>query len=421
MRRLCDAEGGGGRPGDTDVDPLCNSQLAVGTFGRLAALSGKVPLVGLASGFCFAGNAALLGACDVIIATRGANIGMAGPAMIEGGGLGKVSPTAIGPAEEGAANGVVDVLVDTEAEAAQVARRYLSYFQGRTEIAAPCPDPAGGDIDAGAIIDARQLALRRMVPSNRKRTYDVRALIATLADEDSWLELRAHFAKGMVSGLCRIDGHPLGVLANSTDGNLGGAIDSDGALKASRFMELCDAFDLPLLFLCDTPGFMVGAEHERTGAVRKLSRMFAVGGSLSVPRFTIVTRKAYGLGAMAMMGGQACGHHNAFHVSWPTAEAGPMNLEGAVALGFAKELAQAAEAGGPPAQQKLFDKLLAMGYERGGALSVARTLETDDVIDPAESRAWILSALDAASARSDGGSGEGKRPRKRKRPCVSPW
>jgi acetyl-CoA carboxylase carboxyltransferase component len=147
--------------------------------------------------------------------------------------------------------------------------------------------------------------------------------------------------------------------------------------------------------------------------------MFAVAGSLSVPRFTIVTRKAYGLGAMAMMGGQACGHHNAFHVSWPTAEAGPMNLEGAVALGFAKELTKAREAGGAGAEQALFDKLLAMGYERGGALSVARTLETDDVIDPAESRAWILNALEAASAgpehRSQG------RPWKRKRPCVSPW
>ena len=175
-----------------------------------------------------------------------------------------MSPTAIGPAEEGAANGVVDLLVETEAEAAQVARRYLSYFQGRL------PPPPGTEGRGAA--DARQLALRHAVPSKRTRTYDMRKLITTLADEASWLELRGGHAKGMVSGLCRIDGHPLGVLANSTDGLLGGAIDSDGALKAARFMELCDAFELPLLFLCDTPGFMVGAEHERTAAVRKLSR-----------------------------------------------------------------------------------------------------------------------------------------------------
>lgn len=401
------AEGGGGRPGDTDIDPLCNSQLAVGTFARMGRLSGRVPTVGLASGFCFAGNAALLGACDVIIATRGANIGMAGPAMIEGGGLGRVPPTAIGPAEEGATNGTVDILVETEAEAAQVARRYLAFFQGR----AP-PDVDDADKAGWRVPD--QTALRYVVPTNRKRTYDVRRLITTLSDECSWLELRQGFARGVVSGLCRVEGHTLGVLANSADGQLGGAIDSDGALKASRFMELCDAFDLPLLFLCDTPGFMVGVEHEKTSAVRKLSRMFSVASSLSVPRFTIVTRKAYGLGAMAMMGGQAVGHHNAFHVSWPTAEAGPMNLEGAVALGFAKELASAAEAGGASAQQALFDKLLAAGYERGSALSVARTLETDDVIDPAESRAWILSALDAASAKK-------ARTKDRKRPCVSPW
>lgn len=398
------AEGGGGRPGDTDVEPIANSQLGVHTFSRLAALSGSVPLVGLASGYCFAGNAALLGACDVVIATRGANIGMAGPAMIEGGGLGRVLPTQIGPSEEGSAIGVVDVLVADETEAVDVARRYLAYFQGRAPACA----------ESGGWAAADQSALRHVVPQNRKRTYDMRRIITTVCDADSWLELRSGFAEGIISGLCRVEGHALGVVANRPDGPLGGAVDSDGALKAARFMELCDAFDIPLLFLCDTPGFMVGVEHEQTAAVRKLSRMFAVGASLSVPCVSIVTRKSYGLGAMAMMGGHAAGKHNTFHLSWPSAEAGPMNLEGAVALGFAKELGKAHEKGGAAAQQALYEKLLAGGYERGSALSVARTLETDDVIDPSESRRWIAAALETTAPPA-------QRPWRRKRPCVSPW
>ena len=393
------AEGGGGRPGDTDVDPIANSLLAVSSFRHFAKLSGRTPLIGLASGYCFAGNAALLGLCDVIIATKTANIGMAGPAMIAGGGLGMVKPTAIGPATEGYENGVVDLLVETEAEGAQVARRYLSYFQGKLS----------GDTSGWAAHD--QSTLRDAVPSNRKRTYKMTPIIETLCDVDTFLELRGGYAGGVITGLGRVSGHPLGILANNPMSSLGGAVDSDGALKASRFMELCDSFGLPLLFLCDTPGFMVGVEHERTGAVRKLSRMFSVGSSLKVPSFTIVTRKAYGLGAMAMMGGQAVGENNTFHISWPTAEAGPMNLEGAVSLGFAKELKKAREEKGVEGESKLFNKLLAGGYERAQALSTARTLETDDVIDPAESRQWIVSGLEAAEQHTQPSN----------RPCVSPW
>lgn len=195
--------------------------------------------------------------------------------------------------------------------------------------------------------------------------------------------------------------------------HLGGAIDVNGALKASRFMELCDAYDIPLLFLCDTPGFMVGPAHERNAAVRKLSRMFAIGSSMTVPFFTIVTRKSYGLGAQAMCGGSAVGR-NVFHVSWPTAEAGPMNIEGAVELGFSKELA-AAELESVQARKDLFSNLVATAYESGGALSVARTLETDDVIDPAESRTWVAAAVAQHQPLHF------KHRPARKRPCISPW
>jgi len=405
------AEGGGGRPGDVDVDPIINSMLAVPTFRSMGRLSGLVPTVGIASGYCFAGNAALLGSCDVVIATRGSNIGMAGPAMVEGGGLGKVPAHAIGPCAEQVTAGVVDLVASDESEACELAKRYLSFFQGAL------PRPAGG------FGHADQQRLRAIVPLNRKRLYEVRDVIETLADEGSWLELRRGYALGVVSGLMRVNGQPLGVLANSPS-HLGGALDSDGALKAARFMELCDAFELPLLLLCDTPGFMVGPESERTGAVRKMSRLFTVASSLTVPYFTIVLRKAYGLGAMAMSGGMSVGS-NVFHASWPSAEAGPMGPEGAVELGFAKELAAAAAVPlvGKRARQALFDKLMSRGLERADAISVARTLETDDVIDPAESRDWIQHGLQSAAQAKGSPSQTAWRVRdsKRKRPCVSPW
>jgi acetyl-CoA carboxylase carboxyltransferase component len=278
------SEGGGGRPGDTDA--LGIAGLDVPTFQAFARLSALVPLVGINSGFCFAGNAALLGCCDVVIATANSNIGMGGPAMIEGGGLGVFRPDEVGPMAVQVPNGVVDVPVADEAEAVQVAKQYLAFFQGATAEWA-CAD---------------QRLLRALVPENRLRIYDVRAVIRTLADAGSVLELRRHFGLGMVTALARVEGLPLGIVANDPS-HLAGAIDRDGADKAARFMQLCDAFDLPLLFLCDTPGMMVGPEAEKSALVRHVSRLFIVGANLTVPFCTIVLRKGYGLGAQAMAGG----------------------------------------------------------------------------------------------------------------------
>src|SRR4051812_25353099 len=310
-------EGGGGRPGDTDGSGV--SGLDCLAFNYFARLSGLVPLVGITSGYCFAGNAALLGCCDVIIATEGSNIGMGGPAMIEGGGLGVYDPKAIGPTEVQHENGVIDVLVADEAEAVRVAKQYLGYFRGAVD-AWDCAD---------------QHALRNLIPENRVRAYDVRTVIDALFDTDSVLELRRAFAPGMITALARVEGRPVGVVANNPL-HLGGAIDTPGADKASRFLQLCDAFDVPVLFLCDTPGFMVGPESETTGAVRHMSRMFVTGANLSVPFATIILRKGYGLGAQAMAGGSF--KAPLFCVAWPTGEFGGMNLEGAVRLGQRREL-----------------------------------------------------------------------------------
>jgi acetyl-CoA carboxylase carboxyltransferase component/biotin carboxyl carrier protein len=382
-------EGGGGRPGDTDG--LGVAGLDCWAFNYWGRLSGLVPLVGINSGRCFAGNAALLGCCDVVIATAGSNIGMGGPAMIEGGGLGIFRPEEVGPMEVQVSNGVVDVAVADEAEGVEVAKRYLSYFQG--------------SLDDWECADQR--LLRRIIPENRLRIYDVRQVVETLADHGSVLELRRHFGPGMVTALIRIEGRPLGVVANNPS-HLAGAIDSDGADKAARFMQLCDAFDLPILFLCDTPGIMVGPEVEKTALVRHASRMFVTGASLSVPFFTIVLRKGYGLGAQAMAGGSFKAPF--FTVAWPTGEFGGMGLEGAVKLGYRDELAALQD----PAERKaLFDEMVDRMYRHGKAVSTASHFEIDDVIDPLDSRAWITNALRSAPRPA---------PRQgRKRPCVDTW
>ena len=376
------AEGGGGRPGDTDhaiVAGLNNH-----TFTNFAALSGKVPVVGIVHGRCFAGNAALVGCSDVLIATKAANLGMGGPAMIEGGGLGVFQPEEVGPSDDQYPNGVLDILVDDEAQAVAAARHYLSFFQGRT-----------GDWQSG---DARRL--RHAIPENRLRAYDVRAVIRELADSGSVLELRAGFGLGMVTALGRIEGRPIGIFANNPM-HLGGAIDPDAADKAARFMQLCNAHGLPILSLCDTPGFMVGPEIERQANMRHACRMFVVAAHLQVPCFTVVLRKGYGLGAQAM----AVGGFDApvFCVSWPTGEFGAMGLEGAVKLGYRKEL-EAAAAG--VERDNLYRQLVSQQYANGSAINMATVLEIDAVIDPADTRGWIVRGLDgAASGRSRASAG----------------
>jgi acetyl-CoA carboxylase carboxyltransferase component len=385
------AEGGGGRPGDVDMPIVAG--LDCRAFALFAGLSGLVPLVGIASGYCFAGNAALLGCCDVVIATEDASIGMGGPAMIEGGGLGVFHPAEVGPIDMQHANGVVDLRAADDAEAVALARRYLSYFSGR-------PGPPGPAAD--------QERLRELIPEQRKRVYEVRPVIDALFDEGSVLELRDGWGTGMVTALARVDGKPLGVVANDPM-HLGGAIDADGADKAARFLQLCDAFGLPVLFLCDTPGFMVGPEAERTATVRHFARMFLAGANVSVPTGTIVLRKGYGLGAQAMAGGGF--KAPLFTVAWPTAEFGAMGLEGAVRLGMRRELEAIED---EQERERVFEATVAAAYERGRGVNMAAYGEIDDVIDPADSRRWIATLFDPPPP--DWRSRPGKR-----RPNVDAW
>jgi acetyl-CoA carboxylase carboxyltransferase component len=382
-------EGGGGRPGDTDM--IFSANLHVPAFHLFGRLSGLVPLVGITSGRCFAGNAVLLGCCDVVIATQNSTIGMGGPAMIEGGGLGVFRPEEVGPMSVQVPNGVVDIAVEDEAEAVQVAQKYLSYFQGTVE-----------DWDC-----TDQRILRQAIPEDRLRIYDVRKVVETMADAGSVLELRAGFGLGMVTALVRIEGRPVGIVANNPN-HLAGAIDSDGADKAARFMQLCDAYDIPLVFLCDTPGNMVGPVAEQTALVRHCCRLYVIGANVTVPTFTIVLRKGYGLGAQGMAGGGF--HAPFFTISWPTGEFGGMGLEGAVKLGRRDELAAIED---PEERMVKYEEMVAAMYAQGKAINTASLFELDNVIDPADTREWIMAGLRAAPPAPPR---EGK-----KRPWIDAW
>lgn len=384
-------EGGGGRPGDTDVRNVSATGLDVKTFATFAASSGAAPRVAINNGRCFAGNAVIFGCADVTIATKSSAIGMGGPAMIEGGGLGTYAPDEVGPIDVQANNGVVDLVADDEAHAVAQAKQLLGFFQGRT--------------DNWTCADQRKL--RHVIPEDRKRVYNMRDAISLIADEGSVLELREGYGRGMITSLVRIEGRPFGLFANDPH-HLGGAIDAEASEKAGRFMQLCDAFGIPLLSLCDTPGFMVGPDHEELATVRRASSMLVTGASISVPLFMICLRKGYGLGAQAMAGGSFTSP--VFLISWPTGEYGGMGLEGAVRLGYSKELA-AAES--PEARDALFEKLLAAYYEHGKALSVSTLHEIDAVIDPIETRKWIINGIKTVPVEAAS--------RERRRPFVDTW
>lgn len=368
------AEGGGGRPGDTDYPTV--SSLEVKAFALWAALSGMVPRIAVVNGRCFAGNAVIAGAADLIVATENSSIGMGGPAMIAGGGLGDVAPDDVGPVSVQAPNGVVDVVVSDEAHAVAVTRTLLGYFTGP---ASPC-----------AVAD--QNALRTMVPERARRAYPIGPIIQTLADSGTVTFLREKFAPEMVTALARIDGRPVGIIANNTMVKAG-AITAAASDKAARFLQLCNAFGIPVVSLVDCPGYMVGPAAEAEALVRRGSRLLVAGAALTVPLVAVILRRGYGLGAQAMCGGSL--HEPLLTVAWPGAHLGPMGLEGAVRLGLRKELEAIAD---EHEREQAVRAATAAAERNARALNSASMFEIDDVIDPAETRTLIAATLAAAAA-----------------------
>jgi methylmalonyl-CoA carboxyltransferase 12S subunit len=376
------AEGGGGRPSDTDYPVV--SALDVESFALWARLSGVAPRIAVVAGRCFAGNAIIAGAADLLVATRDATMGVAGPAMLAAGGLGEHAAADIGPAGVLADHGVIDVLTSGEAEAVAVTRKLVGYFQGAL--------PAG--------TAPSQAALRTVIPSER-RAFDVRPVVTTLADEDSVTFLRETFAPELVTALGRIAGRPVGFLANQTL-HKAGSLTAEGSDKGARFLQLCDSYGLPVVSLVDTPGYLGGPAAERAGILRHGSRMLVAGARLQVPLIGVVLRRGYGLGAQAMLGGST--RQPLLTLAWPAAHMGPMGLEGAVRLAMRKELA----AMDSEAERRARIRELTAAYrEHVTVLNAARAFEIDDVIDPAETRGLIAAALAAAAGR-DGFTGSGR-------------
>jgi acetyl-CoA carboxylase carboxyltransferase component len=382
------AEGGGGRPGDTDYPTV--SALDARAFKLWAALSGLVPRIAVVKGRCFAGNAVIAGSSDLIVATEDTSIGMGGPAMIAGGGLGDVHPDEVGPISMQERNGVVDVVVADEAEAVAVTRRLLAYFQGTTASV-----PAGD-----------QTALRTMVPERARRAYPVNPIIETLADGESVTFLRPRFAAEMVTALARIDGRAVGIVANNSM-VMAGAITAAASDKAARFLQLCDAFGLPVVSLIDCPGYMVGPAAEAEALVRRASRMLVAGAAMSAPLVAVVLRRGYGLGAQAMLGGSL--HEPVLTVAWPGAHLGPMGLEGAIRLGLRKELEAITD---DEEREERVRQATAAAQDNAKALNAAQLFEIDDVIDPADTRRLIIDTLTAATMHE---------PRRPDRRFVDTW
>jgi acetyl-CoA carboxylase carboxyltransferase component len=370
------AEGGGGRPGDTDYPVV--SALDTRAFALWAKLSGLVPRIAVVKGRCFAGNAVIAGCSDLIVATEDSSIGMGGPAMIAGGGLGDVHPDEVGPSDVQVLGGVIDVLVADEADAVAVTKKLLAYFQG------PADEFEAPD----------QTRLRDLVPERERRAYKVQPIIETLADRGSVAFLRERFAPEMATALARIEGRPVGVIANNTM-HMAGAVTGDAASKAARFMQLCDAFGLPLVSLVDTPGYMVGPQAEATGLVRQASRLLVAGAALNVPLVAVILRRGYGLGAQAMVAGSL--HEPLLTVAWPSAHLGPMGLEGAVRLGLRRELEAIED---EAEREQRVREVTAAAQENARAINAAQLFELDDVIDPAETRGLIAATFAAATQRA---------------------
>ena len=356
-------------------------------FTDFAKLSGLVPLIGVNLGDCFAGNAALLACCDVIIATENSTIGMNGPAVVDATGMGTHTARDLGSMSFQVANGNVDILVGDDAAAIEAVKQYLSYFQG------PVADWDAPD----------QRRMRHIIPENRVRTYEMRDIVHTLADEGSVLEVRKDFGIGVITAFIRVEGEPMGVVANNP-AHLAGAVDSPGADKGARFFQLCDAFDIPVVVFMDCPGIMVGPDHERTALVRHSVRLFNIGANCTAPMFGIMVRKAYGLGVQAMIGGASSVPF--LTVAWPTAEFAGMNIDGAVKLSARRELAAIED---PEERKAAYERRVAQGYESARAINSGARY----VIDPADTRAFItkgMKSLPPTPARTT-----------KKRPYVDTW
>lgn len=351
-------------------------------FQQMVDLSGYVPVVAVMLGPGFAGPSNFAALADFVVMVRGmSTMGIAGPALVRAATGERLSKEELGGADVQARLGVTDLAVDTEHEALDAVRVFLGYLPSNTGLAPPSDQAfaprAGTDIST-------------LVPADTSQAYDVYRVVEALADGDSVYELKSEHAPNVVTSLVRLGGRPVGVVANQPL-HLGGALDSPACEKAAHFISLCDAFGVPLLFLIDVPGFLVGAESAATQLARRSGRLLFELGQATVARFSVVLRKGYGAAYIAMAGGRSFSADLA--LAWPTAEICAMSVEGAVDVAYRREV----EAAEDPAARRA--ELIDGFRAQIGPFLAAQGFGIDEVIDPVETRPVLLDALAGAPAR----------------------
>ena len=385
---------------------LDSRHFAVGSryFQIAVHLSGWVPTVALIMGPGFAGPSNFAALCDLVVMVRGTStMGIAGPALVAAATGELTDKDTLGGADvQATRHGLADLVAESDGHALALARRYLSYLPAHADAEPPrCPWPAAqAEPDA-----ADEQALLHVVPDNPRQPYDVHDVLRAVADRDSVFELKPDFAPNLVTAFARLAGRPVGIVANQPL-HLAGTLDARACEKGAHFVSVCDAFGLALVYLIDLPGFLVGQEAEDTALARRSGRLLFELGQATVPRLSVVMRKGYGLGYIAMCGGRSFDAD--LCVAWPTAEICAMSVEGAVDVAYAKQVAAAAD----PAARRA--ELIARFRQQLGALHAAAHFGIDDVIDPRDTRAALLATLERCPPRRL----QGMQPRRRH--AISP-
>ncbi len=356
------------------------------TFHDFARMSGWVPMVAAMLGAGFAGPTNYAGMADFVVMVRSqSTMGLAGPALVKAGTGETVDGQAIGGADAQTRNGLADLACDSEDEALQAVRRFLSFLPSNARAALPMQK-------TGDPSYRREESLLDLVPANTRKSYDVRRVIAEIADRETSLEIKPSYAANVVTSLARLAGRPVGFIANQPQ-RLGGMLNSPACEKAAHFIALCDAYGLPLIYLVDIPGFSIGSPAERTMLGRRSAKLLHELGHATVPRISVILRKGYGLGYLAMCGGRsfdadAC-------LAWPTAEICAMSIEGAVDVAYKRSYRDAAD---PVAtRQAIIDDV----RTRVDPLRAAEGYGVDDVIDPRDTRRRLIDILDRVPPRRD--------------------
>jgi propionyl-CoA carboxylase beta chain len=354
------------------------------TFGTFSRIAGWVPIVSAVLGFGFAANTNYSAMADLVVMVKGkSTMGLAGPALVKAGTGEVIDANDLGGTQRQVdRNGLADLGLDSEEEALDTVKEFLSYLPTNARSTAQLLTPAAPSGD--------QSRLESIVPANTRKAYDMRRVIDVLSDEGSVFEIKPTFAQNILTALARIDGRPVGFIANQPL-HLSGMLNSNACEKAAHFIALCDAYGLPLIYLVDIPGMSIGSPAEDANLGRRSAKMLFELGNATVPRISIVLRKGYGLGYVAMAGGRSFDADACF--IWPSAEICAMSVEGSVDVAYSKLYLN--EPDPMTRRQELIDEIRA----EIDPIKAAEGFGVDEIIEPSETRSRIIDVLARAPAR----------------------